>query len=161
MELKKKGNKGSVMGEAVSRGNKMEVQLFIKVSIAAYSVHGIVNKRTFTLNLFVLQHAYYNARFPVQTKYFLITSRKVARFFHELLHSHSSIFNPCLFSIDRSIRSVRRAKCFGIMRGIQGGNSRLPYQSFTRYSCVKRGKFKRGREEFYIFVRLRKLKYSR
>lgn len=50
------------MGEAVSRGNKMEVQLFIKVSIAAYSVHGIVNKRTFTLNLFVLQHAYYNAR---------------------------------------------------------------------------------------------------
>lgn len=54
MELKKKGNKGSVMGEAVSRGNKMEVQLFIKVSIAAYSVHGIVNKRTFTLNLFVL-----------------------------------------------------------------------------------------------------------
>lgn len=62
MELKKKGNKRSVMGEAVSRGNKMEVQLFIKVSIAAYSVHGIVNKRTFTLNLFVLQHAYYNAR---------------------------------------------------------------------------------------------------
>lgn len=105
MELKKKGNKGSVMGEAVSRGNKMDVQLFIKVSIAAYSVHGIVNKRTFTLNLFVLQHAYYNARFPVQTKYFLITSRKVARFFHELLHSHSSIFNPCLFStIDRSDR---------------------------------------------------------